>query len=687
MSQNQNTNIDEGDAPSVKKPLKNRSRSGLLEFFGSMNLAITLLVAVAIAAVIGTVLQQGLPYKDYIVKFGPFWFDVFKELGLYNIYGSAWFLTIVAFLLTSTAVCIYRNAPIIYRDMTHFRVNVQEKSLRAFHLKAQWVANHSSEDTLKIALAYLKSRGYRIHQKAHEKHTVVAAMKGEANRLGYLFTHAAIVVICIGALIDSNIPLKIAEFRGEVQPETRNIDARQVPEVSRLSAAENSAFRGNISLPEKTYTDFVNLYVGEGYLIQELPFTIKLQDFRIEHYASGQPKSFESDLIISAPNRPPLMQTIAVNHPLSYDGYTIYQSGFGDGGSLLHLNVWPLDRSATSAPETVKVAVYDSEPLQLESVTLSLELGDFRRNNIQPVTAAQEDGDGPKFQDIGPSFTFKLRRPDGRAREFLNYMAPVLRNGRYYFLSGVRDSVAEEFHYLAVPVDEQGGMTRFMHLLELLHNPRQVSEAALRAANHFLHETQIDGELLPNSVARSIERLVTLFATGGFGAVTDHVLSTVPEPRQEEVGSAYVRLLRSALKNLYIDVLVREGLAPEVGLSNAEKQFFDDAVNAIDGISPFGAPAFLQLARYEEIQASNLQVTVAPGRDTVYVGCVLLVVGIFMLFYLSHRRLWVMVTQGESGQTRVVFAGSGNRNTADFEQEFEAMRADLKKHSSTQDGA
>ena len=48
--------------------------------FGSMNLAITLLVAIAIAAVIGTVVQQNQPYADYVLKFGPFWFEVFKRL-------------------------------------------------------------------------------------------------------------------------------------------------------------------------------------------------------------------------------------------------------------------------------------------------------------------------------------------------------------------------------------------------------------------------------------------------------------------------------------------------------------------------------------------------------------------------------------------------------------------------------
>ncbi|MGD8925374.1 MAG: cytochrome c biogenesis protein ResB, partial [Thioalkalispiraceae bacterium] len=60
-------------------------RSVILDFLGSMNLAITLLVIIAIAAAIGTVLQQNQPYTDYVAKFGPFWHEFFLTLNLYDI--------------------------------------------------------------------------------------------------------------------------------------------------------------------------------------------------------------------------------------------------------------------------------------------------------------------------------------------------------------------------------------------------------------------------------------------------------------------------------------------------------------------------------------------------------------------------------------------------------------------------
>ena len=54
-------------------------------------------------------------------------------------------------------------------------------------------------------------------------------MKGRYNRLGYLFTHAAVVMIGIGGLLDGNLWLKMKEWRGEIVLETRDLAARDIP--------------------------------------------------------------------------------------------------------------------------------------------------------------------------------------------------------------------------------------------------------------------------------------------------------------------------------------------------------------------------------------------------------------------------------------------------------------------------
>ena len=115
----------------------------LFLFLGSMELAITLLLTLAIASVIGTVLQQNQPYADYVIKFGPFWFEVFEQLGLYDVYSALWFLAILALLVISTSVCVIRHFPAMAKEMWQLRTNVQKKSLKAMHHSAQWQSNSS----------------------------------------------------------------------------------------------------------------------------------------------------------------------------------------------------------------------------------------------------------------------------------------------------------------------------------------------------------------------------------------------------------------------------------------------------------------------------------------------------------------------------------------------------------------
>ena len=116
----------------------------LFLLLGSMDLAITLLLALAIASIIGTVLQQNQPYADYLIRFGPFWFDLFETAGLYDVYSALWFLAILTLLVISTTVCVTRNTPSMLRDMWNLRTHVREKSLKAMHHSAQWTTDMSS---------------------------------------------------------------------------------------------------------------------------------------------------------------------------------------------------------------------------------------------------------------------------------------------------------------------------------------------------------------------------------------------------------------------------------------------------------------------------------------------------------------------------------------------------------------
>ena len=90
----------------------------------------------------------------------------------------------------------------------------------------------------------------------------------------------------------------------------------------------------------------------------------------------------------------------------------------------------------------------------------------------------------------------------------------------------------------------------------------------------------------------------------------------------------------------------------------------------------YGAPVYLQLDEFTEVKASVLQLTRSPGKNIVYLGCLLLVAGVFAMFYIRERRMWVWVRDTDDG-AHALMAMSTQRKTLDFEREFDDLKVKL----------
>jgi cytochrome c biogenesis protein len=646
----------------------------LFLFLGSMDLAITLLLALAVASIIGTVLQQNQPYSDYLIKFGPFWFELFESAGLYDVYSAIWFLSILVLLVTSTSVCVIRNGPSMVRDMWNLRTHVQRKSLRAMRHNTAWTVDSPAEDTVTKLESNFSKLGFRVKQTPKTDEVLVSAMRGGMNRLGYLLTHLAIVVICLGGLMDSNLPLKFAEWQGRINIETRDLPLSQIPAKSKI-AVGSQAFRGSVNIPEGQSSSVVFVAMRDGYLVQNLPFKVEVKDFRIEHYATGQPKSFESDLIVYDDDlADPLTTTIAVNHPLIHKGYAIYQASFSDGGSALSLEAWPLDGQAGNEPLSFDTKVFERRMMHWSDNSSQLEITSFRPFNINPDPT---EDDPNNVRNFGPSIEFKIRSNTGEAQEYQNYMLPVTRNARDFYLSGVRSSPADEFGYLYLPLDEQGGLTGFSHFLQRLYDKKVVDEIAREMTLTTLNSVANSDEKLAQSLHDTLMTLVEMFVAGGFSNVTVFIETTLPEAERATLGPAYLSMLREILARVYINGL---NLQEQQSPSESELLFLQDAVDAIGSLPRYGSPVYFELTDYEHVEASGLQIAQSPGKPIVYFGCTMLILGVFLLFYLPQRRFWALV-KANGSQTDILLAGMSNRNPREFDGYFEQIGDELKQTS------
>jgi cytochrome c biogenesis protein len=72
---------------------------------------------------------------------------------------------------------------------------------------------------------------------------------------------------------------------------------------------------------------------------------------------------------------------------------------------------------------------------------------------------------------------------------------------------------------------------------------------------------------------------------------------------------------------------------------------------------------------------TGLQVAKDPGVWVVWFGCTLMVIGIIMAFFMSHKRIWVRI----SSNGRVVVAGSASKNQPAFQGAFEELTAKMEK--------
>ena len=661
----------------MTKPVS-RARA-LYDFFSSMSLAVTLLVMLAIASVIGTVVKQGEAYQNYVVKFGPFWAELFDRIGIFHLYSTWWFVLVILFLIVSTSTCVIRHVPVFLRDVRSYAENLSRTALLHQPNHAE-IPCARPEEALQTMETALKREGFSIRRKAHGQGIMLAAMKGRWNRLGYFLTHVGIVVILAGAVVDSNLMLKYRVLTGEAAPETRDVPVSQINPKAILPP-DNLSFRGTVTIPEGQKADFIFLPYDRGYFLQRLPFDLIVKRFHIDFYDTGMPKDFVTDLVVRDKATSRVTEhTLRVNHPLILGNIAIYQSSFQDGGSRLELSLYPLTGLKT-APMHITSRIGRSETLETTQGKLRFEFDDFKLHNVVPASPEEEKKTGRKMHDNGPKLVYKIRNEQGIAKEYETYMLPLKQQGRDFFVAGVRNSVAEPYRYLFIPADDKRSLKRFMAFLQLMNNDRQ--RLALFA--RYVKTDPNFSKLSVREQAMQIQlwqNLIQLFRDAGFKGIEHFVETRVPKEKQKEVKAFYTAQLTDGLQVLYVQMLKQQGaIKSRDELTDFDKTWFEDALNALLALPRFGYPIFVKVDSFKLLMASGIQVTKSPGKDIVYFGSLMLTLGVFLLFYVRQRRVWVYFDgsdASDNGHT-LVMAAKDNKNTPEMEKEFRRLLARLRQ--------
>ena len=706
-----------------------RARSRLLrdgvELLSSMRFSISLLTVICIASVIGTIVSQHEPFTNYVNKFGPFWAQLFLAVGLDTVYSVWWFLLILAFLVASTSLCVARNTPKIIHDLRTYKEGMREQSLVAFHHKGSAELAQSSDAVYARVSKLLVDSGWRAKVEQRRdgadassavRGTMIAARRGAANKLGYIAAHSAIVLVCIGGLFDGDLVVRAQMWLQGKTPYLGTGFIKDVPAQHWLSAS-NPTFRGQLPVVEGARVGTARVTLGDGLLLQPLPFDVELKKFVVDYYATGMPKLFASEIVIhDHETGQAIPATVKVNEPVFHRGVAIYQSSFDDGGSSLKLRAIPI--AASGRQFDLEGVVGGSTELSNGNNKLTLEFTGLRVINVENLGgegggAGGTDvrkvdlvdsldghlGSGAKvrnkreLRNVGPSVSYKLRDAAGQAREYNNYMLPIELDGQRVFLAGTRDKPEETMRYLRIPADDQDSIDGWVRLREALFDPAMREKAAAR---YVALATPADKPQMAQQLQVTAVRALALFAgaeaprsdakgetkpPGGLQAISDFIESSVPQPDRTRISEVLLRILNGSLFELLNATRENAGLA---ALKPDEKTqaFMTLSVLSLSDSFFYPAPVLLELTDFKQVQQSVFQVARAPGKVLVYTGAVLLIIGVFAMLYIRERRLWVWIAPLPGGGTKVSTAMSTTRRTLDADAEFEQLRRSILEGAS-----
>ena len=243
----------------------------LMKFLRSMTFGMILLGLILLCSFPGSVIAQGNT-PDWYVQTYPDWHGVILKLGLDDVFGSWYFITLLALLCLNLTLCSLIRIRTVVKASKKAAASAAERKTKVFL---------SAEGTSQLR-QLLEERHYK--KEVFGETTVYS--KNSIGWYGSFVTHLAILLtVLFGAA------------------------ALYLPKVT-----DQTCFPGE-SLPMEDGTSIAvesfQIENGEGKLDYASVIEIRLPDGR----TSGQ-------------------QRISVNYPLSFGGYKVYQQTYGTAGAV-----------------------------------------------------------------------------------------------------------------------------------------------------------------------------------------------------------------------------------------------------------------------------------------------------------------------------------------------------------------
>ncbi|HHW38127.1 MAG TPA: cytochrome C biogenesis protein [Bacillales bacterium] len=274
-------------------------------FFSSVKVGVWLIVITLIASALGTLFPQEMyipqniaPSDFYEQKYGTLG-KIYYELGFNNLFGSWWYMILVASIAISLVICSLDRVVPLYKALKKQGVKRNENFLRRQRLFAE--GNVDTPESTDTWVEALKKKHYHVRVEDGN----ILAEKGRFSRWGPYVNHIGLIIFLIGAMLRFFPGMYIDDALW-----LRDGETKVIPGTDGQYYLENKQFI------KEVYDEEDNVTVG-----------------------MGMAKNFQADVVLYervdkvVPGTKPELkmikeQEVRVNEPLKFEGFALYQTNY-----------------------------------------------------------------------------------------------------------------------------------------------------------------------------------------------------------------------------------------------------------------------------------------------------------------------------------------------------------------------
>lgn len=269
-----------------------KNKSDIWSFFSSVQLTIVLLSLIAFFAVIGTLVPQREASIELAGRLSPALFSFLQKMQIFDLYHSIWFFLLMILLSVNLIVCSLDRFPMVWRRFRLRPLPQNEDVFKDLPEENSFQTKGDFQQVANNAAGLLKKRFRNVAQADKSKSSFLCAEKGSFSSFGVYIVHLSLLVLIVGAIIGSAFGIE-----------------------------------GSVNIIEGEAVNTINLRNGNHTL--PLPFTVRCDNFTIEFYKNGTPKTYQSDLTFLKDKQVVHKGNLLVNHPIEFDGFRFYQASYG----------------------------------------------------------------------------------------------------------------------------------------------------------------------------------------------------------------------------------------------------------------------------------------------------------------------------------------------------------------------